>query len=379
MKRKRTGNWSYVAGEKGRNRVRVYEHPTTQRIFLEVKDHGLRKRVALGHRDREAAKRKADEVAASLGSTQSMMEADITFGALIDNYLREVTPTKGEHKQKHDHRIAKMMVEVLGSARRVSQFTHRDAARFVAERKRRGDQRVGKARGRPIRNRLIGYDIMFLKAVFNWGVNAGLLHNNPLRGFRTAREESTTRPILTAAEFESLLKTSESIDPIFRLCLIVTNETGHRIGAVRLLKWSDIDFDKAEIRWRGENDKRKFEHVTPLTPVAEQVLKDAQRVRGSIGDSLVFPSPTNAEEPVSHHLLRDWWQRGEVAAGLAREHLRGWHSLRRKFATEMKHAPLKDLCALGGWKDHQTILMCYQRADPVTMRTALANRMRLGA
>src|SRR3972149_5924901 len=169
MKRKSAGNWSYMTGEKGRNRVRVFAHPQTGRLFLEVKDRGARRRVALGHRDREAAKRKADEVAASLGQTQSMMETDITFGALIDNHLREGTPTKGEHKQKHDRRISKMMVEIFGSAKRVSQFTHRDGARFVAERKRRGDQRGGKAHGKPIRNRLIGYDIMFLKAVFNWG------------------------------------------------------------------------------------------------------------------------------------------------------------------------------------------------------------------
>jgi len=53
---------------------------------------------------------------------------------------------------------------------------------------------------------------------------------------------------------------------------------------------------------------------------------------------------------------------------------RGWHSLRRKFATEMKATNLKDLCALGGWKDHNTILKCYQQPDPETMRVALANR-----
>jgi len=48
--------------------------------------------------------------------------------------------------------------------------------------------------------------------------------------------------------------------------------------------------------------------------------------------------------------------------------------LRRKFATEMKHTPLKDLCYLGGWKEPQTILKCYQRADAETMKEALANR-----
>lgn len=68
-----------------------------------------------------------------------------------------------------------------------------------------------------------------------------------------------------------------------------------------------------------------------------------------------------------------------LLAGLSKEPGRGWHSLRRKFATELKHTPLKDLCALGGWKDPNTILKCYQRPDEGTMRQALASRMRLQA
>ncbi len=47
--------------------------------------------------------------------------------------------------------------------------------------------------------------------------------------------------------------------------------------------------------------------------------------------------------------------RGEAPAGLAHEAGLGWHSLRRKFATDMKHVPLVDLCYLGGWKDPQTV------------------------
>ncbi len=57
----------------------------------------------------------------------------------------------------------------------------------------------------------------------------------------------------------------------------------------------------------------------------------------------------------------------------------GWHSLRRKFATELKHTPLKDLCYLGGWKEPQTILKCYQRPDESTMREALEVRKPLKA
>ena len=49
------------------------------------------------------------------------------------------------------------------------------------------------------------------------------------------------------------------------------------------------------------------------------------------------------------------------------------------FATELKHAPLTDLCALGGWKSPQTVLTCYQRANAVSMQQAPAARPRLEA
>jgi len=47
--------------------------------------------------------------------------------------------------------------------------------------------------------------------------------------------------------------------------------------------------------------------------------------------------------------------------------------------TELKHTPLKDLCYLGGWKEPQTVLKCYQRPDESTMREALEGRKPLKA
>jgi len=60
---------------------------------------------------------------------------------------------------------------------------------------------------------------------------------------------------------------------------------------------------------------------------------------------------------------------------------RAWHSLRRKFATERKDAPLPDLAAGGGWKDYNTILKCYQRPDEENMERVLLERepLRRGA
>lgn len=161
------------------------------------------------------------------------------------------------------------------------------------------------------------------------------------------------------------------------LALVLAHETGHRIGSIRLLKWSDIDVEHKTVLWRGESDKIGFEHETLLTPVALRALQRARADRMSIGDAWILPSPGDPTRPCSRHLLRNWWKRGEQLAGLKRVRGLGWHSLRRKFATELKHAPLKDRCYLGGWKDPQTLLKCYQRPDEATMREALASRGRL--
>jgi integrase len=117
---------------------------------------------------------------------------------------------------------------------------------------------------------------------------------------------------------------------------------------------------------------------TPLTPAAKEALSRARKVQG-IGDSWVFPAPENPSLPVSRQLVRDWWERGENLAEIHHEPGLGWHSLRRKFATELKHTPLKDLCYLGGWKEPQTVLKCYQRPDESTMREALEGRKPLKA
>ena len=56
---------------------------------------------------------------------------------------------------------------------------------------------------------------------------------------------------------------------------------------------------------------------------------------------------------------------------------RGWHSLRRKFASDLMDQPLKVLCELGGWKNPQTVLICYQHANTGQLRKALDARRRV--
>jgi integrase len=377
--------WSYSAGEWGRNRVRAFEHPTTGRMFLEFADSGKRKRIALGHRDREAAKGKAEEVAAALRRADAPVPTAPTLQMLFDNYLREVTPGKGESKRKHDHRAVALFQACFGPTKKAATLNRRDWDAFVAWRRRGGDTRPGQAKGRQVGVRIVEYDLKFLHAVLNWAVMARdasgefLLERNPLKGMPWPKEGTPNRPTLTDKQYTAMLKAARRVDALCALALVLAHETGHRIGSIRLLRWSDVDRGRRAIRWRGENDKIGFEHETPLTNEAVAALDAARRERPAVGEAFVFAAPGDPQKPCSRHLFRDWWQRMESLAELDHVAGRGWHSLRRQFATELKHTPLRDLCHLGGWKDPQTVLKCYQKPDEATMRAALAARASLRA
>ena len=127
-KQGRQKGWSYSAGERGRNRVRVFGHQTTGLLFLEYYEEGpggstaKRKRVALGHLDREKAKRQADEAAAALAKAEAPRTEALTLQRLFDMYEREVTPSKGRRKQDHDRRARRPFNRCWGASAQMKQL-----------------------------------------------------------------------------------------------------------------------------------------------------------------------------------------------------------------------------------------------------------------
>lgn len=77
-------------------------------------------RVSLDHRDREAAKQYADDLAARFRKEATPVRApELTLGSLFDIYDREVTPFKSDGKEKHDRR-ARRLFEHCWAVRRSS-------------------------------------------------------------------------------------------------------------------------------------------------------------------------------------------------------------------------------------------------------------------
>lgn len=229
---------------------------------------------------------------------------------------------------------------------------------------------------------MIAYDLRFLLAVMNWATITRdsracvLLEKNPLRGLMLPREQSPRRPIVSSAEYERLLAVAAKVHPLFRLALVLARETGHRIGAIRQLRWSDVNLEAGRMVWRGECDKIGMEHGTILSEEAGLEIRSARAEQGAIGDTWMFTDSERPDGVVSRHQLRKWWERAAKLADLPSGQRVGWHSLRRQWATDMKSFPLKDIAALGGWKDTRTLLECYIQPDEGTMRTMLASRAR---
>ena len=383
MARTKRSRRSYGAGEWGRNRVRVFPDPKTGLYQVEWRDNGRRLTRSLKQRDWRQAKRQADEFAAGfagpeLNGKKNAEPEPLTLGTLLEIYAEEVTPAKAATSQRSDRAATKMFLRFFGRDRKPATLSQRDWDRFIRAR-RAGN--IGPS-GRPVSDRTIEHDLKFLIAVFNWASKSKdeqgrpLLGSNPLKGLKTPTEKNPTRIVLAEAEYGALLEVSRRVDWRFHVALVLAHETGHRIGAIRKLRWTDIDFEGRVVLWRAEHEKTGYEHRTPVTAEALAVLEEAlERSRGN-GDSPVLPAPRDASRSAGRTLVRDWWNRAQNLAGLEPKRGRGWHSLRRKFASDLMDQPLKVLCELGGWKTAKTVLQCYQQADEEQLRTALENRRR---
>lgn len=380
-------NWSYKAGEKGRNRVRAYEKASSGTIYLEFYERdpetGERKRsrVCTHHRDRDKAKKQADQLAAQFASDPPEHERETTLRELFDRYEERRSPQVSERRQRFHERISELFCRYYGWEREAESLNRADWDEFIADRGSGAiDQRgnaVPQEKREARKPATVKRDLQGLRAVLNWGVQADLLTRNPTDRYPLPSEESPNRPRLTEERYRKMLNVAGEVDWRFKLALVLANETGHRVRAIRRLRWSDVALGDELITWRAREDKTGYEHVTPMTSEASRALRDARAHRPAVGDAWLFPAPEDGSEPCSRHLFRDWWYRAEEKAELKHVKGLGWHGLRRKFADEHRDSSLKEVADLGGWKTPRTISEVYQGADLDAMREAQERRRTL--
>jgi hypothetical protein len=67
----------------------------------------------------------------------------------------------------------------------------------------------------------------------------------------------------------------------------------------------------------------------------------------------VFPAEEDPGTPMDRFLFEKWLLAAEEAVKLSKLDGGLWHPYRRKWASERKHLPLRDVAAAGGWVEGQ--------------------------
>ena len=323
-KRRNKKHWSYNAGERGRNWVRVFQQGRDGRYYLEWFDEDRHRRAALlrGVTDPQTAKGKADELAAKLAQLEPREAGEAeepdrsTLAELSNLYLKEVTPTKGASKQEHDRRARRTWLAFFDaqpearrrSERRPESLDRIDWDRFIAMRG------AGHIPGleRTVGNRTVGYDLQFLIAVLNWAVSARLIESSPwsteVRRYQRwgmPKELNPRRPSMTDELRDGLIGHASGWQ--FAAMLRLGRETMRRNSSIRQLRWSDIDLKAGTIRWRAETDKVGRENVTPITSRAIEVIRSIPR---GIGDAPLFPGRDG--RPTPRNTCQLWLRRAKA-------------------------------------------------------------------
>ena len=203
----------------------------------------------------------------------------------------------------------------FGGHRNPATLSQRDWDRFIRERR---SGRIGPS-GKPVANTTIAADLTFLITVLNWATRSRdeqgtlLLQSNPLKGLKKPVEKNPRRVIVTEQEYKALLRVSLELDWRIHVALVLAHETGHRIGAIRKLRWPDIDLECRAIRWRAEHEKTGYGHVTPATAEAIAALEQARKRNRGIGDAPVLPHTKDPSKCVTASITAKWWRKAREA------------------------------------------------------------------
>jgi integrase len=390
--------WSYSAGT-APHTVAVYEREAGGILYARAWDSKARngkgswKRVSLGHRDRAKAKRYATKQAAQLQSGEVIAApAKLTLAGVTALYLEHRTPRKSASQQAVDAREAEMWIRVLGADSDPYAITLRQWEAFIDARSSGAIDARGRTvpagRRSPVRARTVEASCEWLRFLFNWAVRwrleetgRYLMSESPVRGYASPTEKNPRRVVASTEYFDSVRAAAEHVTmelnhgkqdrtpSYLPEILDIAEGTGRRITAILSLRFSDIIWERTRtaphgaILWPGETDKGGKEWVAPVTAAVRNALDRVLRARPGIGNAYLFPAMRKPSRPLSRSVASEWLQRAEELAGLPRVDGRGWHSLRRKWATERKHLPDVDVAAAGGWRSLQALKQSYQHAD----------------
>lgn len=218
-----------------------------------------------------------------------------TVATLANEYLeRWAKPRKRSWGE--DKRILEKDIIPAWGTLKAREITKRDVIRLLDE---------IKDRGAPI---MANRTLAVIRKMFNFAVSRDIVPISPCQGIGAPSQENRRDRVLSPDEikdFWHVLEAAPMAEGI-KLALKLQLVTGQRKGEIVSADWSEIDLTENVWTIPKEKSKNGLPHRVPLSPLALELLGQAQDLAGD--SPWLFPSPRTGRrmtpEAIDHALRR---------------------------------------------------------------------------
>ena len=267
----------------------------------------------------------------------------MTLGALVELYLKEITPKKAGVDTECI--VLKAFLRHPICAKPLSKIRAKD---FAAYR----DDRLEQVKPQTLKRQLSPLHHMFEVARDEWGIP---LAENPLDKLRLKFVDQRRERRLKEGELDRIIRQARKCrSPYVVPVILFAVETAMRRGEILGMKWSDLD--AAEKSLRIPHSKNGYSRCIPLSSKALAVLEALQPV-----SERVFPITANA--------FRLAWERVKKRAGIVDLH---FHDLRHEAISRFFELGLTvpEVGLISGHRDTRMLLR-YAHGDSKLVRQKL--------
>lgn len=326
--------WRYSVGRKGVSRVTVFERPDATSIYVEWWDDEGRHKAALKSvvgqpvTEREQAVEIAHKMSAAQERRRNQEAAELLglpTTRTLDELLRALHMDRGsdwsDQYAKDQERYRAFWLEKLGKIR-LTRVSAGMVERIVRE---ENERRVKAEDERPWSPRTQGAVMRYLVDAFAFAQNKlkWIEDRHNLSAVTIPKPKSRSRAY-SLEEAAKLLPALEAVDWRAGWIGHVAFLTGRRLTAIRKLPeregWVTLHPEHAVLHFPGDTDKARN---TGEAVVMGRALALTRRATEG------WTTPTMDE-------CQDWIKAAEVAAEVPHRAYRGWHGLKRLYATLAK-------------------------------------------
>lgn len=260
--------------------------------------------------------------------------AKITFPDFAEQWLRDyaAVQVKPSTLSSYENTARNSLVPFFGNVP-ITAVTTADVQRYVSERLKTG------VKGSTVQRQLI-----VLKGMLKCAVEWDYLRTNPADKVKAPKRAHVEMDFMTPDEIPVFL---DALEPEWRPLFFTAVFTGMRLGELRALMWSDIDWNSSTIRvrrsvWHGQFQEPKTRNsvrTIGMSPRLSEVLKEHKLYAPWSADDLVFCTEAGKiidDANLRHRVFEPALER----AGLRKMRI---HDLRHTFASLLinQHENLK--------------------------------------